>query len=349
MQRSSSSGASSLPLEGVVAVAQLPQAQRNALVAISSHGKGTEALSLLDIETQSERGVPFSSKLASPTLSLSCQQSIPLAPLHVTGLNSEAVVDDVFEEAATMTPPPAHATDRAEERQPVSGLSVLSGGDGRFCSTTEDGLLHVWDAAAPARVGSWGRPKALRCSMLSCVAQTHKDVVVGTNVGAVEIWDTHAPTADSKSGSSAALTFTSEPSEDGSLQMFHSIAVHPSERNIIVAGGHDGLLVFWDARQPLVPLATIQAHTGPVWDISFAPRNPHVLVTAGEDGSVLHWNTNPRQAAARTSFNISTDSGELVVTDMAAHAVGSVSRAVVVDRTVVYSRYHHQLTALNLP
>ena len=45
--------------------------------------------------------------------------------------------------------------------------------------------------------------------------------------------------------------------------MFHSVAVHPSERHIITAGAHDGTTVFWDARQPLVPLATIQAHQGP--------------------------------------------------------------------------------------
>ena len=68
-------------------------------------------------------------------------------------------------------------------------------------------------------------------------------------------------------------------------------------------------------------------------------------VTVSEDGTVLLWNTNPRQAATRTSFSVSTEEGQLVVQDLAKHAVGGVSSIAAFDDCIAYARQGHQVTA----
>ncbi|KAI0237051.1 hypothetical protein L0F63_000668 [Massospora cicadina] len=50
-----------------------------------------------------------------------------------------------------------------------------------------------------------------------------------------------------------------------------------------VSGGCDGMVKFWDHRQPKGPLQQMSHHTHWVWDVAFNPQYDQLLVTAGSD------------------------------------------------------------------
>lgn len=56
-----------------------------------------------------------------------------------------------------------------------------------------------------------------------------------------------------------------------------------------------------------------EAHTAEIWDIKFHPgQSDSHLFTAGEDGRLLHWNTNVHRIPRDdTGFAVPTDASEL--------------------------------------
>eukprot|EP00056_Hartaetosiga_gracilis_P006633 m.98431 g.98431 ORF g.98431 m.98431 type:complete len:268 (+) comp12519_c1_seq2:440-1243(+) len=146
-------------------------------------------------------------------------------------------------------------------------------------------------------------------TLLSSEFMDSNTIVTGSNIGIVEVWDRRDP-------KQAVTVMRTSVCEDGSLQVLNAIGAHTLDGNIVCSGDDEGLVVFYDRRQPSLPLAQIQPHTAPVWDISFSKENPHILFTAGEDGQVLHWNTNVTQATTKTTFSITNNSDEMTVTDI---------------------------------
>lgn len=47
----------------------------------------------------------------------------------------------------------------------------------------------------------------------------------------------------------------------------HSVAVHPSQPHLGVAGDSEGSLSFFDLRKASATLQSLPLHAGPVWDV----------------------------------------------------------------------------------
>lgn len=69
-----------------------------------------------------------------------------------------------------------------------------------------------------------------------------------------------------------------------------SIAHHPTQRHIVVAGGGDGSLTVWDLRHNTYPMSQLNAHAKAVSEILFHPDRPENLFTCSTSGELWHWN-----------------------------------------------------------
>lgn len=69
-----------------------------------------------------------------------------------------------------------------------------------------------------------------------------------------------------------------------------SIAHHPTQKHIVVAGGGDGSLTVWDLRYNTYPTSQLSAHSKSVSEILFHKDRPDNLFSCSISGEVWHWN-----------------------------------------------------------
>lgn len=86
-----------------------------------------------------------------------------------------------------------------------------------------------------------------------------------------------------------------------------------------------------------------------VWDIQVSSQNPHHLFSCSDDGSLLHWNTNPRRAGTQTSFNISSDQDNLQVTDISDSVVWPITSLALTEKFILGVHENHNVFLLDMP
>lgn len=107
-------------------------------------------------------------------------------------------------------------------------------------------------------------------------------------------------------------------------------AITYSPNGQFVAVGLDSgvVLVFASTGDFSVPLATLNAHNGPVNAIAFSPDN-RLLVSGGDDGQLILWSTQSDQA-----LRVIPTATDVRVRDVGFDATGSLLAAALDDRTV---------------
>lgn len=71
-----------------------------------------------------------------------------------------------------------------------------------------------------------------------------------------------------------------------------SLAHHPTQRHLVLAGSENGALAVWDLRVNTYPASLLNAHSGAVLEIQFHPDHPQRLFTCSAAGELWHWNTS---------------------------------------------------------
>lgn len=143
----------------------------------------------------------------------------------------------------------------------------------------------------------WRGPGRGDCPVRCVGFRSEVEVLSGNALGQLQVWDVREP---------AAAARRSMRSDEKSTEI-HSLAVHPMQADMVVAGDCDGSVAVWDLRRPSFPVSITEAHTAEVWRVGFHPRSPDLLYTAGEDGRVIQWNTNPARRADKQRFSIDAD------------------------------------------
>ena len=83
-----------------------------------------------------------------------------------------------------------------------------------------------------------------------------------------------------------------------------SMAKHPTQPHIVVGGGSNGVLAFWDLRGSQdYPLSVVKAHSDAVSEVHFHEQQPDHMFTCSQSGDVWHWN------GSSVSRNTATSSG----------------------------------------
>eukprot|EP00041_Stephanoeca_diplocostata_P004424 m.45005 g.45005 ORF g.45005 m.45005 type:complete len:368 (+) comp15106_c0_seq1:181-1284(+) len=181
-----------------------------------------------------------------------------------------------------------------------SCTSVSASSDGIHIATGgEDGRINYFGAG---RVDvEWSRVGIAGCSVRKVRFRTSSEVVSGNMLGQLQVWDVKS------SGKRPALTMLDKADEGESMHGdILDLCVHPDQRSVVATGDSEGVVRVWDIRHPTYPMSITTAHEAPVWAIRFHPGNPDVLFTAGEDGSLLQWDTNVMRAN-RQHFSVQGD------------------------------------------
>lgn len=80
------------------------------------------------------------------------------------------------------------------------------------------------------------------------------------------------------------------------------------------------------------PRSLKQAHTAAIWDVQFHPVCTDNIFTCGEDGWLLHWDTNPSRIGGRGAFDLASDPSHMKITNLiGTSSLGVNSLAVGVD------------------
>lgn len=67
-----------------------------------------------------------------------------------------------------------------------------------------------------------------------------------------------------------------------------AMAFHPIFDNIVVTGGYDGFIQFYDIEKRII-LLRFFAHVNYIYSVEFCPTNPFSIITSGRDSTVRFW------------------------------------------------------------
>ncbi|KAK2575703.1 hypothetical protein KPH14_012093 [Odynerus spinipes] len=157
--------------------------------------------------------------------------------------------------------------------------TALSNFEQDIVSVGEDGRINLLTTSQkkPVRVIE----TADSCSIYCVDFLRHSEILTGNLRGHMKVWDLR------NDQDSPATTFMlSEQTKTEAM----SIAHHPTQRHIIVAGGGDGSLTVWDLRHHTYPVSQLNAHAKTVSEIMFHPDRPENLFTCSTSGELWHWN-----------------------------------------------------------
>lgn len=162
------------------------------------------------------------------------------------------------------------------EHAPCTGLSTF---EQDIATVGEDGKINLLTAseAKPVRTIE----QADSCSIHCIDFLRHTEILTGNLRGHMKVWDLR---------NGLDVPATTFMLSDQSKTEATSIAHHPTQRHIVVAGGGDGSLTVWDLRHNTYPISQLNAHAKTVSEILFHPERPENLFTCSTSGELWHWN-----------------------------------------------------------
>ncbi|XP_066595780.1 nucleoporin Nup43 [Prorops nasuta] len=119
------------------------------------------------------------------------------------------------------------------------------------------------------------------CSIQCVDFPRYNEILTGNLRGHIKVWDFRGD---------HDIPVTSFMLSDQAKVEATSIVHHPTQRHIIVAGGGDGSITFWDLRQINYPIPPLNAHEKAINEILFHPDRPENLFTCSMGGELWHWN-----------------------------------------------------------
>lgn len=160
-----------------------------------------------------------------------------------------------------------------------ASCTALSAFDQDIASVGEDDRINLLTAAQkkPVRVIQ----NADSCSIHCVDFLRHSEILTGNLRGHMKVWDLR---------NNQDLPATTFMLSDQAKTEATSIAHHPTQRHIVIAGGGDGSLTVWDLRQNTYPISQLNAHAKAVSEILFHPDRPENLFTCSMSGELWHWN-----------------------------------------------------------
>ncbi|XP_051176057.1 nucleoporin Nup43 [Leptopilina boulardi] len=145
-------------------------------------------------------------------------------------------------------------------------------------SVGEDGRINLLTAHQKEIVRSIDTAES--CSICCIDFLKHNEILTGNIRGHMKIWDL-------RNYQDRPVPFMLS---DQVTTEVTSVAHHPTQRHIVVAGGGDGSLTVWDLRRNTYPVSQLNAHAKSVTEILFHPDRPDNLFTSSTSGELWHWN-----------------------------------------------------------
>ncbi|OXU27468.1 hypothetical protein TSAR_011206 [Trichomalopsis sarcophagae] len=167
---------------------------------------------------------------------------------------------------------------RFRYKEPAS-CTALSTFEQDIVTVGEDGRINLLTAQQKSPVRTID--EADSCSLYCVDFLRHSEILTGNIRGHMKVWDLR-----SDQDTPSTTIMLSEQTKTEAT----SIAHHPTQKHIVVAGGGDGSLTVWDLRYNTYPTSQLSAHSKSVSEILFHRDRPDNLFTCSISGEVWHWN-----------------------------------------------------------
>ncbi|KAI9576101.1 nucleoporin Nup43 [Glossina fuscipes] len=160
---------------------------------------------------------------------------------------------------------------------PCTAISVCGK---EVASVGEDGRLNIVDIGNSLTIRR--STIADSCSLLCVLYSNPQEVLTANRMGVIRIFDVRSPME-------AVAAFITSCEDDKRSNYVSSLAAHPTQSHIVLAGTEEGSITVWDLRQPGNPASYLSAHNTPVTEIRFHRSDPSILFTAAECGELWQW------------------------------------------------------------
>jgi len=171
-----------------------------------------------------------------------------------------------------------------------SGVDV-HGGDIVTCG--ENGAIHVLHTGCMHPIHSIYKRDS--CALNSVKWLTNNEVCVCNTIGQLHLHDL-------RSNGNDRIEMTSDDTSS-----LNSLARHPTQSHIVVAGGEDGCVTIFDVRKSVAAVAKLQIHQFDVAEVRFSQESPDLMYTCSGDQSVrkLDVSSNIRNSILANSNDLS--------------------------------------------
>jgi len=163
------------------------------------------------------------------------------------------------------------------------GLAFNARQEGLLASGSDDGLVCVWDIAAPLRDGRRELPPLSTCSgHTNVVEDVAWNAVAPTVLASVsddctlKVWDMRDCTRPQSS-------IVAHPREVNAVQF------NPFSQHILATGSADQTAAIWDTRNFKCALHHLVGHQGDLFSVQWAPFRDTILATSGADRRICLW------------------------------------------------------------
>lgn len=179
--------------------------------------------------------------------------------------------------------------------------TVAFSGNSRYLATATNETLQLWDLKKRQIKTTFtsGHQQPITSSLFL----PSGDIVSADEAGIIRIWNpkTNLSSAQMRvlDDESAAGGARGLLSPDKSISNAYAVAAidHSTMApNLIAAGYADGSLCVWDAETLQLARKPIRCHSGALSDLSYSPKNPRLVATAGRDGRVALIDTGVRSS-----------------------------------------------------
>lgn len=178
-----------------------------------------------------------------------------------------------------------HRFNSTEENASCTAFSTF---EQDIVSVGEDGKINLLTAHQKDIVRTIDSAES--CSLYCVDFLRHNEILTGNIRGHMKIWDL-------RNDQDRPVSFMLS---DQVTTEVTSVAHHPTQRHIVVAGGGDGSLTVWDLRRNTYPVSQLNAHAKAVSEILFHRDRPENLFTCSTSGELWHWNN---ASQSKTKFD----------------------------------------------
>jgi peroxin-7 len=193
----------------------------------------------------------------------------------------------------------------ADHAREVAGLSWNCVRRNLLLSASWDDTVRLWDAAAPAPLGTF--TGHTYCVYAAVWAPAHADVFASASGDcSVKVWDARRPPGP--------------PTLSLAAGGYEVLAADWCKYNdcLLATGSVDKTVSIWDVRRPAGPVAVLRGHSYAVRRVAWSPHSPTTLASCSYDMSVRLWDTAAGEDACvrvwdqHTEFAVGLDWSTLV-------------------------------------
>lgn len=166
-----------------------------------------------------------------------------------------------------------------------TGISIF---DDSISTIGEDGKINVLSVNNQKVIAELNKTDSVTQTSIRFI--NYKELITGNRMGIMKSFDLRSGNKE------PTATFAISCEDEKKCNAVTSLAHHPTQQHILLAGSEEGAITVYDLRQPTFPSSYLCAHDSAITELMFHPTQPDKLFTASANGELWKWTQNMMQS-----------------------------------------------------